>query len=127
MPMRTRIGPAASPSSAAAAAESAPGAVGKATKNASPCVSTSTPPWRPNASRNVRRCSVSAAAYPVAPRSCSNLVEPSMSLKRNVTVPLGRAAIGLPFWSLRGRRLDLSFELLDHGLHSHHVALELQL
>ena len=37
------IGPVASPSSVAVAARNAPSAVGKATKNESPCVSTSTP------------------------------------------------------------------------------------
>ena len=42
-PMRTRIGPAASDSVSRAAAATAPGAVGKAKKKASPCVSTSTP------------------------------------------------------------------------------------
>ena len=41
--MRTRIGPEASPP-APRGGPSAPGTVGKATKNASPCVSTSTPP-----------------------------------------------------------------------------------
>jgi hypothetical protein len=66
---------------------SAPGAVGKATKNASPCVSTSTPPCAPNASRRMRRCSASAAAYPTAPSACSNTVEPSTSVNRKVTVP----------------------------------------
>ncbi len=40
--MRTRIGPGASAASASPAASSAPTAIGKATKNASPCVSTST-------------------------------------------------------------------------------------
>ena len=44
-PMRTRIGPALEAcGQRRCAAASAPGAVGKAKKNASPCVSTSTPP-----------------------------------------------------------------------------------
>lgn len=46
---------------ASAAAWIAPGAVGNAMKKASPCVSTSTPPCRANASRRTRRCSASAA------------------------------------------------------------------
>ena len=61
-PIRTRIGPCTRSSIASAAAASAPGAVGNATKNASPCVSTSTPPWAPNARRRTRRCSASASA-----------------------------------------------------------------
>ena len=40
-----------------------PGAVGKAKKKASPCVSTSTPPSAAQASRITRRCSASASAY----------------------------------------------------------------
>jgi hypothetical protein len=43
-------------------AERYAGAVGKATKKASPWVSTSTPPWLVNASRRMRRCSASAPA-----------------------------------------------------------------
>ena len=61
-PIRTRIGPPASASLATRAAATAPAAVGKATKNASPCVSTSTPPWSANAARRTRRCSASASA-----------------------------------------------------------------
>jgi hypothetical protein len=38
------------------------GAVGKVTKKASPCVSTSTPPAAANDSRRIRRCSASASA-----------------------------------------------------------------
>ena len=62
-----------------------------ATKNASPCVSTSTPPCRPNASRTTRRCSPSASAYRSHRARASSRVDPSMSVKRNVTVPRGRA------------------------------------
>ena len=50
-PTRTWIGPEASASVKAEAAASAPGALGKAKKNASPCVSTSTPPSAAQASR----------------------------------------------------------------------------
>ena len=46
----------------AEAAASAPGAVGNAKKKASPCVSTSTPPFAAQASRITRRCSASASA-----------------------------------------------------------------
>jgi hypothetical protein len=53
-----------------------------------------TPPWRSKAERRTRRCASSAAAYGSAPSSCSSRVEPSMSVKRNVTVPLGSTRIG---------------------------------
>ena len=99
-PFRTRIGPVARAPAAASAAVAAPSAVGKATKNASPCVSTSTPPALATASRSSRRCSSSAAAYSSGPSSCSSRVEPSTSVKRKVTVPLGRSARIRP---LRGR------------------------
>ena len=91
MPIRTRMRPGISASRAAAAAASAPCAVGKATKNASPCVSTSTPPCPPKASRRMRRCPASVAAYPSGPSSCSRRVDPSTSVNRNVTVPEGRS------------------------------------
>ena len=66
--------------------------VGKAKKNASPCVSTSTPaePRTPRAT--MRRCSASASAYASAPSECSSRVEPSTSVKRKVTVPVGRSS-----------------------------------
>lgn len=86
-PIRTRIGPAASTCVASAAHASAPRAVGNATKNASPCVSTSTPPWRAAAARNTRRCSARAALYLSAPSSPSRRVDPSTSVNRKVTVP----------------------------------------
>ena len=69
-------------------------AVGKAMKNASPCVSTSTPPCAAAASRTIRRCSASASAYRAGPSSCSRRVEPSMSVKSSVTVPSGSALTG---------------------------------
>ncbi len=68
-----------------------PGAVGKARKKASPCVSTSTPPLATQISRTTRLCSASASAYRFAPSLCRSLVEPSTSEKRNVTVPVGRS------------------------------------
>ena len=76
----------------ARAAARAPGAVGKAKKKASPCVSTSTPPSAAHASRMIRRCSASASAYASAPSSCRSFVEPSTSVKRKVTVPVGRSS-----------------------------------
>ena len=73
---------------ASAAAATASAALGNATKNASPCVSTSTPECRANASRRARRWSASRSAY-AAPCSWRSRVEPSTSVKRKVTVPLG--------------------------------------
>ena len=61
MPIRTGIESALAAPHAAAA--SAPGAVGKATKNASPCVSTSTPSCRAKASRRTAPVLASASAY----------------------------------------------------------------
>ncbi len=94
MPTRTRIGPERRASVIARAAASAPGAVGKATKKASPWVSTSTPPFAVQAARMSRRCSARAAAYPSLPSSCRSLVEPSTSVNRKVTVPDGS------FWGI---------------------------
>ena len=89
-PIRTPSRPELRASCASPAAASASFARPNATKNASPCVSTSTPPCRANASRNTRRCSSSTSAY-ASPNSCSNFVDPSTSVKRNVTVPEGRS------------------------------------
>src|SRR5437588_11698205 len=91
MPMRTRIRPWANASCASRAAPNAPGAVGKAMKKASPCVSTSAPPCRAQAALTTRRCSARASAYASDPSSWRSLVEPSTSVKRNVTVPVGRS------------------------------------
>src|SRR5215203_1816787 len=60
-PTRTWTLLSASASVSAYAAALAPGAVGKAKKNASPWVSTSTPPSRAQASRMTRRCSARAS------------------------------------------------------------------
>src|SRR5436190_2384740 len=90
--MRTRIGP-LSASVASRAAASASEARANATKNASPCVSTSTPRCRTKASRSTRLCSANVCAY-ASPSSCNNHVEPSMSVKRNVTVPVGSSRTG---------------------------------
>jgi hypothetical protein len=40
---------------------------------------------------SARRCSASASAYPAGPSSCSRFVEPSMSVKRNLTPPRRRS------------------------------------
>ena len=65
-----------------AAGESAP-------QKPSPWVSTSTPPWAEKALRRKRRCSARARTYPSSPSSSISRVEPSMSVNRRVTVPLG--------------------------------------
>jgi hypothetical protein len=59
---------------------------------ASPCVSTSTPPCRENESRSTRRCAARTSAY-WSPSSSNRRVEPSMSVKSRVTVPLGRSTM----------------------------------
>jgi hypothetical protein len=46
-------------------------------------------PCSAQASRTTRRCSASASAYPSAPSSCKSRVDPSTSVKRKVTVPVG--------------------------------------
>ena len=90
-PMRRLIGPGARACVIARAALAAPGADGNATKKASPCGSTSTPPLAAHASRTTRRCSASASAYASAASSRRSLVDPSTSVKRKVTVPVGRS------------------------------------
>ena len=90
MPMRTRTGPSDRWISSAAATASS--ARPKATKNASPCVSTSTPSCRPKTARSSLRWPASRSAYP-SPRSCRSRVEPSMSVNRKVTVPDGRSRV----------------------------------
>ena len=62
----------------------------KAKKNASPCVSISAS-RASAASRRIRRCSASTSPYR-SPSCLSSRVEPSMSVKRKVTVPLGSSA-----------------------------------
>ena len=67
--------------------------VGKATKNASPCVSTSRPPASAKTARRSRRCSASSAAYSALPSRASSSVDPSTSVNRKVTVPVGRPSV----------------------------------
>ena len=87
------------------AAVAAPGADANATKKAFPCVSTSTPPSPAHASRTTRRCSARASAYASAPSSRSSFVDPSTSVKRKVTVPVGRSDRRRGIIRRRGSRL----------------------
>ena len=95
IPMRTRIGPPPSASRAAAAAATASAARAKAMKKASPWVSTSTPSCLVNAPLSAVRCSARRSAYP-APCSWRSRVEPSTSVKRKVTVPVGSSGLAMP-------------------------------
>ena len=65
----------------------APERSGRATRNASPWVSTSTPPLAANAARNARRCSAERLAVRVRAEVPEQACQPSMSVKRNVAVP----------------------------------------
>jgi len=68
----------------------APRALEKATKNESPSVATSTPPGASNANRRMAWCR-SRTAVNALPRAATRRVEPSLSVNRNVTVPVGSA------------------------------------
>ena len=72
------------------AAAMAPGAVGKAKKNASPCVSTSTPSSAAQA-RGSPAVLGERLGIGLRPDSRKSFVEPSTSVKRKVTVPEGRS------------------------------------
>src|SRR6266540_628528 len=78
----------ASASCASIAAWTAAAAVGKTTKNASPTVRTSTPPFGVKAARRMRSC-CSSTGVNALPKRWTSFVEPSMSLKKNVSVPVG--------------------------------------
>ena len=84
-----------SASRAAAAAATASAARANATKKASPWVSTSTPSCLVNAPLSAVRCSARRSAYP-APCSWRSRVEPSTSVKRKVTVPVGSSGLAMP-------------------------------
>src|SRR5689334_13422493 len=96
--MRTRTsfpsghGCSASARCASAAAAAALPADAKAAKLASPSLPTWNPPWRSNASPRRRRCCDRRSWY-ASPVRWSSCVEPSMSLKSSVTVPLGSSAM----------------------------------
>ena len=92
---------AASARCVATAARIAPDAVGNATKNESPSVRISTPPCSATAVRTISACRSSWRTNPSRPSSWSSSVDPSMSVNRNVTVPVGRSRI---ISTLRQRR-----------------------
>src|SRR5207244_1984187 len=50
------------------------------------------PPWSPTDARRIFRWSASASPY-LLPRRLSSCVDPSMSVKRKVTVPVSRSVI----------------------------------
>jgi hypothetical protein len=66
--------------------------VRKATKKASPWVLTSIPPPSAMARRMIAACWSWTAGYR-SPSAWSRRVEPSISVKRNVTVPVGSSLI----------------------------------
>ena len=82
--------PGASASVIACGAATAPVRSGNAKKKASPCVSTSTPPWR----RTPHGRCAGARRVPsrsLRPELVQQRVDPSTSVKRKVTVPVGRS------------------------------------
>jgi hypothetical protein len=79
------------PSIAAAAASSARG---NAKRNESPCRSTSSPPCSRTVVRRISLWSASASPY-VLPSRFRSCVDPSMSVKRKVTVPVRSSVIGV--------------------------------
>ena len=74
------------------AAETASAAVAKATAKASPAVENTCPPWAAHAPRMMSSCNARLAAIPAESASHS-LVDPSTSVKRNETIPLGMATV----------------------------------
>jgi hypothetical protein len=71
------------------AAATAAGALAKTTKNESPSVLISRPFAAATASRTIAWCASSSGRYADVPIRSTSLVEPSMSVNRNVTVPAG--------------------------------------
>src|SRR5919106_498539 len=98
MPMRTRMGPsgghwcAATRRWASAAAATASAAEANTAKKASPSVRTSTPPWSRMAPRRMPWCSARTPGHR-SPRVRASLVDPSMSVNTNVTVPVGSSVM----------------------------------
>ena len=76
----------------AAAESTAAGAMGKAAKNASPSVETTTPSWLSIAARRISLCASRIPRYSEPSRARCR-VEPSISVNMNVTVPVGRARL----------------------------------
>src|SRR6266571_378563 len=97
MPMRIARPRSAPPSPSASrrwistAARTAAGAEVKTRKNASPSVPNSCPQALATAARITTRRASSTGANSSGPRAFSRRVEPSMSVKAKVTVPVGRS------------------------------------
>src|SRR5262245_8922293 len=101
MPIRTRTDAPSGQAWAASARwastphDTAAAAEAKATKNESPCVSTSYPPHTSKPARIRSRCCSSTTAYRSRSRSRS-FVDPSISVNIRVTDPSGAAVITCP-------------------------------
>src|SRR5436190_9262848 len=106
-----------SSSRSARCAATAPAAASRARvkekKNASPCVSISCPPAEPSVSRRMLRSRPRTSEYR-SPSSRSRAVDPSMSVNRNVTVPLGSKLTGQSM-SVNRLAAETSPYLLQHA------------
>ena len=97
--MRTRTVAAAGHGSAPSArcasttASSAAAASANTAKNPSPSTWSSWPPCAASAARISSRCRDRTGAQPEAPRAWTRRVEPSTSVNRNVTSPVGRTGV----------------------------------
>src|SRR5689334_9334694 len=85
----------------------------KEKKKASPCVSISWPPAEPSVSRRMLRSRPRTSEYR-SPSSRSSAVDPSMSVNRNVTVPLGSKLTGQSM-SVNRLAAETSPYLLQHA------------
>ena len=98
IPMRTRTVPppamprAPAPAGSRVAEATASLAEEKTAKNESPSVPSSFAPRSLRAARMIRRWPAKRSSY-ASPNAWSKRVEPSMSLKKNVTVPVGRGGV----------------------------------
>ena len=96
-PIRTRIAPPSGHGSACSArcmsatAAVAAAASAKTAKNPSPSTWFSIPPWATSASRTIVRWRASNGRHAAVPSVDTSRVEPSMSVNRNVTSPVGRS------------------------------------
>src|SRR3954452_10560429 len=100
---------------ASTAADTASRARGNEKKNASPWVSISVPACAPKVSRTSWRCSPETRPYASSPSSCRSCVEPSMSVKTNVTVPPGKVLIGAYATPMNRLAQETSPYLLQHA------------
>ena len=97
IPIRTRIaapsghGSATSERWAAATARTAPAGSRKTAKNESPSVPISRPASAASAARTSSRWRARIGRHAAVPRRSTSFVEPSMSVNRKVTSPVGRA------------------------------------